>query len=143
MVPLLSAAGTPQDPARIIIVSSVGGIIVPHVGERGSIMYSVSKAAAHHLGRNLALELVHKHITTNVIAPGFFYTRLAAPQIDTLGGEDQVGTGNPMGRLGKPEDIAGVMVYLCSKAGAYVNGEDISLDGGARLMVGTHTQVKL
>ncbi|KIW78990.1 hypothetical protein Z517_08830 [Fonsecaea pedrosoi CBS 271.37] len=138
MVPLLSSAATRADPSRILITSSVGGIVVPHVGERGAIMYSVSKAAAHHLGRNLALELVPKNITTNVIAPGFFPSRLANPQIDFLGGEDVVGSQNPMGRLGRPDDIAGLVVFLCSRAGSYVNGEDISLDGGARLRSGTH-----
>ncbi|EXJ73016.1 uncharacterized protein A1O5_04165 [Cladophialophora psammophila CBS 110553] len=138
MVPLLSSAATLEDPSRILITSSVGGIIVPHVGARGAIMYSVSKAAAHHLGRNLALELIPKNITTNIIAPGFFPSRLANPQIDYLGGEDVVGKQNPAGRLGRPEDIAGLVVYLCSRAGSYVNGEDISVDGGARLRVGTH-----
>jgi NAD(P)-dependent dehydrogenase (short-subunit alcohol dehydrogenase family) len=138
MVPLLSRAATPGDPSRILITSSVGGIIVPHVGARGAIMYSVSKAAAHHLGRNLALELAPKNITTNIVAPGFFPSRLAGPQIDHLGGVDVVGKQNPLGRLGLPEDIAGVVLYLCSRAGSYVNGEDISIDGGARLRVGTH-----
>ncbi|KAJ9608491.1 hypothetical protein H2200_007479 [Cladophialophora chaetospira] len=136
MVPLLSRAATPGDPSRILITSSVGGIIVPHVGERGAIMYSVSKAAAHHLGRNLAVELAPKNITTNIIAPGFFPSRLAQPQIDYLGGIDFVGKQNLLGRLGIPEDIAGVVLYLCSKAGSYVNGEDISIDGGARLARG-------
>lgn len=119
----------------------MGGIIVPHIGARGAIMYSVSKAAAHHLGRNLALELAPKNITTNIIAPGFFPSRLANPQIDYLGGEDVVGKQNPMGRLGRPEDIAGLVVYLCSAAGSYVNGQDVSLDGGARLRVGLHPDV--
>lgn len=115
--------------------------MVPHVGERGAIMYSVSKAAAHHLGRNLAVELAPRHITTNIVAPGFFPSRLANPQIDHLGGQDVVGRQNPLGRLGKPEDIAGLVVYLCSAAGSYVNGQDVSLDGGARLRVGLHPDV--
>ncbi|KIX02046.1 uncharacterized protein Z518_07985 [Rhinocladiella mackenziei CBS 650.93] len=142
MVPLLSRSATVEDPSRILITSSVGGIIVPHIGARGSIMYSVSKAAAHHLGRNLALELAPKHITTNIIAPGFFPSRLANPQIDYLGGEDFVGQQNPLSRLGRPQDIAGVVLYLCSKAGSYVNGEDISVDGGARLRVGQHPEAE-
>ena len=142
MVPLLTRAATPADPARVLITSSVGGIIVPHVGARGAIMYSISKAAAHHLGRNLAMELAPKNITTNIVAPGFFPSRLANPQIDYLGGEDVVGKQNPMGRLGRPEDIAGVVVYLCSRAGSYINGEDISIDGGARLRAGLHIDEK-
>ncbi|KIV88158.1 hypothetical protein PV10_09082 [Exophiala mesophila] len=140
MVPLLQTNATVSSPSRILLTSSVGGIIVPHVGERGAIMYSVSKAAVHHLGRNLALELAPKNITTNIVAPGFFPSRLANPQINFLGGEDVVGKQNPLGRLGQPADIAGVIVYLCSPAGAYINGVDISLDGGARLRVGTHPE---
>lgn len=118
-------------------MSSVGGIAVLHVGDDGSIAYSISKAAAHHLGRNLAMELVSKNITVNVIAPGWFRTRLAGPAIDKFGGDDAAAADNPMGRLGIPEDMAGVAVYLCSRAGTYVNGEDISVDGGKRLMAGS------
>jgi NAD(P)-dependent dehydrogenase (short-subunit alcohol dehydrogenase family) len=134
MQPLLMAAATKEDPARVIIVSSIGGIVVPHVGQTGAIAYSASKAAAHHLGRNFAMELVPHNITTNIIAPGWFPTRLANPAIDKAGGEKVAGASNPMGRLGVPEDIAGLVVYLCSRAGRYINGEDISVDGGNRLM---------
>ncbi|KAH8802807.1 hypothetical protein F5884DRAFT_683580 [Xylogone sp. PMI_703] len=131
--PLLEASGTAADPSRIIIMSSVAGISVPHTGENGTIMYSVSKAAAHHLGRNLAIELGPRNITTNVIAPGFFPSKLASGLIEKLGGEDALGAANPRKRLGQPEDIAGVVIYLCSPAGSYVNGVGISLDGGAHL----------
>jgi NAD(P)-dependent dehydrogenase (short-subunit alcohol dehydrogenase family) len=132
--PMLMQAATKDDPARVVIVSSVGGIVVPHVGQAGAIAYSASKAAAHHLGRNFAMELIPHGITTNIIAPGWFPTRLANPAIDKAGGEKVAGASNPTGRLGVPEDIAGVAVYLCSRAGRYVNGEDISVDGGSRLM---------
>jgi NAD(P)-dependent dehydrogenase (short-subunit alcohol dehydrogenase family) len=134
MQPLLMAAATKEDPARNIIISSVGGVVVPHVGQTGAIAYSASKAAAHHLGRNFAMELIPYNITTNVIAPGWFPTRLANPAIEKAGGEEIAGASNPTGRLGVPEDIAGVIVYLCSRAGRYINGEDISVDGGSRLM---------
>jgi NAD(P)-dependent dehydrogenase (short-subunit alcohol dehydrogenase family) len=131
---MLMNAATEEDPARVIIVSSVGGIVVPHVGQTGAIAYSASKAAAHHLGRNFAMELVPHNITTNVIGPGWFRTRLAGPAIDKAGGDEVAGLSNPMGRLGVPEDIAGCVVYLCSRAGRYVNGQDISVDGGSHLM---------
>ncbi|KIV79095.1 hypothetical protein PV11_06681 [Exophiala sideris] len=75
--PLLEAAGTPQNPARVIVVSSTAGVNVPHVGEHGTIMYSASRAAAHHLARNLAVELGPRNITTNTVAPGFFPSKLA------------------------------------------------------------------
>ncbi|KIW05934.1 hypothetical protein, variant [Verruconis gallopava] len=134
MQPFLVAAGTKDDPARNIIVSSVGGIIVSHVGKTGAIIYGASKAAAHHLTRHFALEHIPHNITTNTIAPGWFPTRLANPAIEKAGGADVAGASNPTGRLGVPEDIAGVAVYLASRAGRYVNGEDISVDGGSRLM---------
>jgi NAD(P)-dependent dehydrogenase (short-subunit alcohol dehydrogenase family) len=126
------AAGNKSDPARNIVISSVGGVVVPHVGQAGSIAYAASKAAAHHLARNFAMELIPHNITTNTIAPGWFPTRLANPAIEKAGGEEVAGASNPTGRLGVPEDIAGVIVYLCSRAGRYINGEDITVDGGSR-----------
>lgn len=138
LVPLLARAGTHESPSRVIIVSSVGGISVTHTGKDGAVAYGISKAAAHHLGRSLAVELAPQHITTNVIAPGWFPTRLAGPAIEKYGGIDIAGADNPMGRLGIPEDIAGVVLYLCSRAGTYVNGEDITLDGGKRLLAGNN-----
>lgn len=139
--PMLEKAGTPEDPSRIIIVSSVAGTTVPHVGEHGTIMYSVSKAAAHHLTRQLALELGPRNITTNTVAPGFFPSKLANGLIEILGGEQELKDYNPRRRLGEPEDIAGVMVYLASPAAAYVNGEDIALDGGVRYAQGRQTKL--
>ncbi|KAF2841014.1 NAD(P)-binding protein [Patellaria atrata CBS 101060] len=139
--PLLEKAGTHDDPSRIIIVSSTAGTNVPHVGEHGTIMYSVSKAAAHHLSRNLAVELGPRNITTNTVAPGFFPSKLANGLIEILGGENELNDSNPRRRLGVPEDIAGVMVFLCSRAGNYINGEDIAVDGGARLAAGRLTKL--
>ncbi|KAF2404511.1 NAD(P)-binding protein [Trichodelitschia bisporula] len=141
LLPLLEAAATPTDPSRVIIVSSTAGINVPHVGQHGTIMYSVSKAAAHHLSRNLAMELGPRNITVNTVAPGFFPSKLAKGLIDILGGDEQLRDDNPRKRLGEPSDIAGVMVYLASPAGAYVNGEDISVDGGMRLVTGRHSKI--
>jgi NAD(P)-dependent dehydrogenase (short-subunit alcohol dehydrogenase family) len=136
--PLLERAGTRQSPSRIIIVSSTAGTTVPHVGEHGTIMYSISKAAAHHLSRQLAVELGPRNITTNTVAPGFFPSKLANGLIEMLGGQEELEENNPRKRLGEPEDIAGVMVFLSSPAGAYINGEDIAVDGGMRLASGRH-----
>jgi len=83
-------------------------------------MYSVSKAAADHLARNLAVELGPRNITTNSICPSFFPSKLANGLIEILGGEEELKRVNPRGRLGVAEDIAGVMVFLCSMAGNYM-----------------------
>ncbi|KAF2638751.1 NAD(P)-binding protein [Massarina eburnea CBS 473.64] len=139
--PLLEKAGTRADPSRIIVVSSTAGTTVPHVGEHGTIMYSVSKAAAHHLSRQLAVELGPRNITTNTVAPGFFPSKLANGLIELLGGQQELEDWNPRKRLGEPEDIAGVMVYLASPAGAYVNGEDIAVDGGVRYAAGRQSKL--
>ncbi|KAI4961605.1 hypothetical protein J4E86_000634 [Alternaria arbusti] len=139
--PLLERAGTRQSPSRVIIVSSTAGTTVPHVGEHGTIMYSISKAAAHHLSRQLAVELGPRNITTNTVAPGFFPSKLANGLIEMLGGQQELEDNNPRKRLGEPEDIAGVMVFLCSPAGAYINGEDIAVDGGMRLASGRHSKL--
>lgn len=72
------------------------------------------------MGRNLAVELGPRNITTNVVAPGFFPSKLAAGLIEKLGGEEELNASNPRKRLGIPEDIAGVMVYLASPAGSYM-----------------------
>ncbi|KAJ9634871.1 hypothetical protein H2204_006105 [Knufia peltigerae] len=141
LLPLLISAGSKEFPSRVIIVGSVGGLSVPHIGEHGSIAYNVSKAAAHHLARNLALDLAPHNILTNAIAPGWFPTRLAGPAIEQYGGIERAGADNPLGRLGIPEDIAGAAVFLCSKAGAYVTGNELILDGGKRLLSGNSSKL--
>jgi NAD(P)-dependent dehydrogenase (short-subunit alcohol dehydrogenase family) len=135
MTPLLSAVGTESDPARIIITCSVAGHIVSTTGERSSIMYGVSKAGCLHLTRNLAMELSSRHITSNSISPGFTETESAKEYLE---GEykGQLNLNNPLGRLARAEDMAGAVIYLCSKAGAYVNAVDITLDGGGRWRAG-------
>jgi NAD(P)-dependent dehydrogenase (short-subunit alcohol dehydrogenase family) len=120
LVPMLKAGATAQDPSRVIITSSTAGTNVHHVGEHGTIMYAASKAAADHLGRQLAVELGPHNITSNIVAPGFFPSKLASGLIDILGGDEGLKRDNPRGRLGEPEDIAGVMVYLCSPAASYM-----------------------
>jgi len=129
---MLKKAGTRTDPSRIIVVSSTAGTTVPSVGIHGTIMYSISKAAVHHLSRQLAVELGPHNITTNTVAPGFFPSKLSNGFVENLGGNQQMEDWNPLKRVGEPGDIVGVMVYLTSRAGSYINGEDIAIDGGAR-----------
>jgi NAD(P)-dependent dehydrogenase (short-subunit alcohol dehydrogenase family) len=129
--PMLEKRATLQDPARVIITASVAGLGIGSLGKHGTYGYSASKAAVIHLGRNLAVELGPRHITVNSICPGFFPSKMSNGLLESVGGAHNVGKGNPMGRLGEPEDIAGAVVYLSSRAGAHVNGEAIAIDGGA------------
>lgn len=130
--PLLRKRGTTEDPSRIIITASIAGLVVGTVGKQGTYGYSASKAAALHLGRNLALELGPQGILVNNIAPGFFPTKMANGLMELSGGVDKLAQYSPNRRLGHPEDIAAAVVYLCSRAGSHLNGVDIVLDGGSR-----------
>lgn len=129
--PLLRKAGTKEDPSRIIITASIAGIGIGTLGEHGTFGYSASKAAALHLAKNLAIELGPQNILTTAIAPGFFPTKMASGLMELTGGTKALAAANPNRRLGLPEDIAGTVVYLCSRAGSHVNGGSIVLDGGA------------
>ncbi|RGP80490.1 gluconate 5-dehydrogenase [Fusarium longipes] len=129
--PLLEKNASIQDPSRVIITASVAGLGVGTIGKQGTYGYSASKAAVLHLGRNLAMELGPRHITVNSICPGFFPSKMANGLLEMSGGADQFAAANPMRRLGQPEDIAGAVVYLASRAGAHVNGETVAIDGGA------------
>lgn len=130
--PLLQKATSGStDPARVIITASVAGLGIGTLGEQGTYGYSASKAAVIHLGRNLALELGPRGINVNSIAPGFFPSKMSNGLLDMAGGAELLGEMNPTGRLGRPEDIAGAVVYLASRAGSHVNGEVIAIDGGA------------
>ena len=129
--PLLQKRAALQDPSRVIITSSVAGLGVGTLGKQGTYGYSASKAAVLHLGRNLALELGPRHITVNSICPGWFPSKMSSGLLELSGGVDKFAKSNPMGRLGEAEDIAGIVVFLASRAGSHVNGEAIAVDGGA------------
>lgn len=129
--PMLQAGATADDPSRVVVTGSVAGLGVGTLGKQGTYGYSASKAAALHLARNLALELGPRHITVNSIAPGFFPSKMANGLLEMSGGQDAIAKENPLGRLGRPEDIAGAVIYLTSRAGAYINGETVVLDGGS------------
>ncbi|KAG5913627.1 hypothetical protein E4U42_000965 [Claviceps africana] len=130
--PLLErAVRAPDEPSRVLITASVAGLGVGAIGSHGTYGYAASKAAVIHLGRNLALELAPRHITVNSLCPGFFPSQMSNGVIAMSGGPDEAGRLNPMGRLGRPEDIAGAVVYLASRAGSHVTGEALVIDGGA------------
>jgi NAD(P)-dependent dehydrogenase (short-subunit alcohol dehydrogenase family) len=124
-LPLLEAAGTDEDPARIINIGSIDGLRVPPFP---TYAYSASKAGLHHLTRVLARELGPRRITVNAVAPGPFESKMMAATLTTLG--DAIADAAPLRRIGRPDDMAGVAIYLASRAGAYVTGAVIPVDGG-------------
>jgi NAD(P)-dependent dehydrogenase (short-subunit alcohol dehydrogenase family) len=124
-LPLLEEAGSDEDPARVVNVGSIDGL---HVPPMHTYSYSSSKAALHHLTRVLAKELGPRRITVNAVAPGPFESKMMAATLDAFGKE--IAARSPLGRIGRPDDMAGVVVYLTSRAGAYVTGAVIPVDGG-------------
>ena len=125
LLPLLRKAATPDDPARVINIGSIDGIRVPQLQ---NYAYSASKAAVHMLTRHLAHHIVGDNITVNAIAPGPVPSKMTKFMFDM--GEDVVASQVPLGRAGRPEDMAGAAIYLSSKAGAYLTGAVIPVDGG-------------
>ncbi|MBT3427501.1 MAG: SDR family oxidoreductase [Gammaproteobacteria bacterium] len=132
LLPLLRQSGSAEDPARVVNVGSIDGLKNP-VFETFS--YGPSKAALHHLTRGLALHLTRQHIIVNAIAPGPFPTWMLSTGVGGGGDTDidwsVVGNNNPRGRVGTAEDISGLAIFLCSRAGAYTVGEVITCDGGS------------
>ena len=125
LLPLLENAASAENPARIIMVGSIDGL---NVNSLPTFSYGPSKAAVHHLARTLAAHLADRHITANAIAPGLFPSKMTAATIDSFGEEIRQGT--PLKRHGKPEDMAGVAIYLASAAASFVTGVVIPVDGG-------------
>jgi NAD(P)-dependent dehydrogenase (short-subunit alcohol dehydrogenase family) len=124
-LPLLEAAGTADDPARVINIGSIDGLRVP---ELPTYSYSASKAGLHQLTRVLARELGPRHITVNAVAPGPFESKMMAATLAEFG--EEIAAASPLGRIGRPDDMAGVAVFLSGRAGAYVTGAIIPVDGG-------------
>ncbi|OMJ11384.1 Rhamnolipids biosynthesis 3-oxoacyl-[acyl-carrier-protein] reductase [Smittium culicis] len=128
MLPLLLKKASHDDPSRIINIGSVDGI---SVSKFETYAYGASKAGLHHLTRGMSTHLGFRNITANAVAPGPFMSKMMA---ETLAkNKDSIVSGNPMRRIGNPDDMAGVCIYLSSKAGAYTNGAVIVVDGGSSI----------
>ncbi|SOE18900.1 NAD(P)-dependent dehydrogenase (short-subunit alcohol dehydrogenase family) [Hoeflea halophila] len=127
LTPLLLKAASDADPARIINLGSVMGT---QPAADGAYSYSASKAAVHHLTRILAEELASRRITVNAFAPGPFQSRMTAFATAKDEQVERVGAGVPLGRIGAPDDVAGATLYLCSRAGSYITGAILPIDGG-------------
>jgi 2-deoxy-D-gluconate 3-dehydrogenase len=133
LLPLLRAAGAAGDPARVINIGSIDGL---QAAIFDTFSYGASKAAVHHLTRFLAAHLTKERILCNAIAPGPYPTWMLSTGVG-FGGQTEdvdwnsVGKNNPSGRVGTPQDIAGLAIFLASRAGEYVVGQVIASDGGA------------
>ncbi|MEX0682209.1 MAG: SDR family oxidoreductase [Dehalococcoidia bacterium] len=125
LVPLLEKAATDEDPARVINIGSIDGIQAPFLE---TYAYSATKAAVLHMTRVLARKLAPQRITVNAIAPGPFESKMMHETLAQFG--DQIQGTIPLRRVGTPEDMAGATIYLASRAGAYLTGETIRVDGG-------------
>jgi NAD(P)-dependent dehydrogenase (short-subunit alcohol dehydrogenase family) len=125
LLPQLEKGAKAGDPGRVINIGSIDGLRVPMLD---TFSYSASKAAVHHLTRVLAHHLAPKNITVNAVAPGPFESKMMAATLDQF--RDAIVGSCPMGRIGEPEDMAGIAIYLASRAGAYLTGTVIPVDGG-------------
>lgn len=126
LVPLLTAGATHDDPARVVNTGSVDGFHTPERG-RDNFSYSASKAAVHMLTKHLATELAPR-ILVNAIAPGLFESRMT--KVLLAPGAEAVGNALPLGRIGAPDDMAGIAVFLAGRASSYITGAVIPVDGG-------------
>lgn len=127
LLPLLRAAAMPEDPARVINIGSLAGALAEPIQ---AYSYAASKAAIHHLSRVLAAELAPEFITVNAVVPGYFPTKMTAHLRDAEDLSAELQKRIPLQRLGTAEDIVGMCIFLSSRAGAYVTGSELSLDGG-------------
>ncbi|MET0248184.1 MAG: SDR family NAD(P)-dependent oxidoreductase [Sphingobium sp.] len=128
LLPALRRAGTAADPARIINIASIDGFKLP---EWESYPYSATKSGIIHMGRHMGKFLAKDHISVNTIAPGFFPSKMTASVVDLDNPDDLDEVASPLGgRTGGVDDIAGAVIYLSSRAGAWLTGITIPVSGG-------------
>ena len=132
LLPLLRKGANAGSPARVVNIGSIDGL---KTAAFNTPSYGPSKAAVHHLTRFLAAQLAKERILCNAIAPGPYPTWMLSTGVGFGGATENVdwasvGAHNPSGRVGSPEDIAGLTIFLCSRAGEYVVGQVIASDGG-------------
>ena len=123
---ILEKSASNTDPSRIINVGSIDGIGIPRAE---TYSYPASKAAIHQLTRVLANRLAKRNINVNAIAPGPFQSNMMAHTLREHG--EEIKSSVPRGRIGVPEDMAGVSIFLSSKASSYITGSIIPVDGGS------------
>ena len=128
LMPLLKQGASQQNPSRVINIGSIDGL---RVSTMDNFAYGASKAAVHFLTKNLALRLGPKDVTVNAIAPGAFQSNMMNATLEKF--QDKIESENPLGRIGSPEDMAGLALYLASNASKYMTGQVIALDGGRHI----------
>jgi len=129
LIGMVAPAMRARKDGAIVIVSSIGGL-------KGNAIigaYNISKAADFSLARNLAVEFGPDNVRVNCIAPGLIKTDFARALWDTPEAEKRSSAGTPLRRLGEPDDIAGAAVFLASKAGSWMTGQAIVIDGGSTI----------
>lgn len=127
-IPLLEKSATVDDPARIINIGSVVGL-VPQ--EAPTHAYDVSKAAVHQLTKKFAADLAPKHITVNCLAPGFVPSRMSDGLSSWGASREKIAKNIPLGRMGNENDMTGACLFFSSPAGAWCTGVILNVDGGA------------
>jgi NAD(P)-dependent dehydrogenase (short-subunit alcohol dehydrogenase family) len=133
LLPMLIASSTVDDPARVVNVGSVMG--QAPMGDN-AYSYAASKAAVHHMTQILAKELAASHVTVNALAPGPFVSRMTAFATGDEAKRDKVGQDVPLGRVGRDEDIAACLQFLCGRGGSYITGAILPVSGGIQVQTG-------
>ena len=133
LLPTLIASSSTEDPARVVNVGSVMGEVA--LGD-GAYSYAASKAAVLHMTKIMAKELAPHHITVNALAPGPFVSKMTAFATADEGMRDKVGADVPLGRVGRDEDIAACLQFLCGLGGSYITGAVLPVSGGIQVMTG-------
>ena len=127
LAPMLIASASADRPSNVVNIGSVMGSVTQ---SENSYAYSASKAAVHHLTRILAVEFAPRYVTVNAIAPGPFPTRMTRFALGNESGAARGAKAVPMGRIGRSEDIAGAILFLTGRGGAYTTGAIVPVDGG-------------
>jgi 2-deoxy-D-gluconate 3-dehydrogenase len=120
----MKAAASPQKPGKVIMIASIDGI---RINPWETYSYQASKSALIHLTRRMAARLIKDNICVSGIAPGAFASEMNKAARDH---EEMVGKMVPAGRIGSDEDMAGAAIFLASRAGDYVVGDTLAVDGG-------------
>ena len=130
LIGLLENNASQLDPARIINIGSAAGIKVSVINDAGAGSYGPSKALLHFMTKEWAVNFAARHITANAIAPGLFPSNMTS---DT-DFHQTVAASCPIQRIGNEGDMAGIAIFLASRASAFITGEVIKVDGGYTLL---------